>query len=161
MEQTEKKGTRHLIQCHCILPQYRGKKDPVFHQFIVFSVLDESDTIVPKYVQCNSCSAVHKVYDICKSEIMVGRDELRSVATIDDVRLGMNKDVQYILDTYSCDLSTWEQTRFAIDNQVWDSTIVITKDELEDETQGKILRIISETSFKIESFVRSNSIEKS
>ena len=71
------KGTKHLIQCHCLLPQYRNKPDPVFHKFPVFSVIDESDTVILKYAECNNCGAAHKVYDICKSEILTGRDEAR------------------------------------------------------------------------------------
>ena len=160
-EKKGKEGVRHLVECHCILPQYRDRmnSNPVFHKFIVFSVVDESDTVVPKYVQCNNCSVVHKVYDLCKSEIMGGKDELRSVTTIEEVRLGMNIDVQNVLDTYSCDLSTWEQTRFLIDNELWDKTVILTQDSLDDVTQGKMLRILSSQSFRIESFIRKDLVE--
>ena len=87
-------GIKHLIECHCILPQYRGRKETVFHKFVVFSIVDASDTCIPKYVQCNNCSAVHKVYDICKSEIIPGRDELKTVVSIEEVKFGMNSDVK-------------------------------------------------------------------
>ena len=79
-------GQQHLIQCHCVLPQYRGRKDPVYHKFTVFSIIDESDTVVPKFVQCNNCGVIHKVYDICKSEIITGKDEMRNTAKIDDFK---------------------------------------------------------------------------
>ena len=62
-------GFKHLVQCHCILPQYRKMKDPVFHKFVVFSTIDKKDNVEPKNVQCNNCGVIHKVFDICKSEI--------------------------------------------------------------------------------------------
>ena len=161
MEQdTKRKGIKHLLECHCILPQYRNRKDTVFHKFVVFSIIDESDTVIPKYVQCNNCSAVHKVYDVCKSEIMVGRDELRTVSSIEDLRIGMHSDIQNILDSYKCDLPIWEHVRFLLDEEIWDSTVTLTKDDLDDETQGKCLRILSEDRFRIESFITTDVIGK-
>ena len=98
LEKNEATGIKHLIECHCILPQYRGSENPVFHKFIVFSVVDTSDTCVPKFVQCNNCGVVHKVYDICKSEIISGRDELKSVASISEIKIGINSDIRHLLD---------------------------------------------------------------
>jgi hypothetical protein len=151
-------GVKHLIECHCILPQYKTKKNPVFHKFIVFSEIDESDTVVPKFVQCNNCSVVHKVFDICKSEISAGRDELRTVITIDEVRLGMPGDVQHILDSYSCDLPTWEMTKYIIDNERWNESVVLDQEQIGESTQGKSLVVLSKNTFKIESFIRKDII---
>ena len=152
-------GTKHLVECHCVLPQYKGRKDPVFHKFVVFSEVDDSDTVVPKFVQCNNCGVVHKVYDICKSEISPGgRDELRTVATIDETRLGMPRDVQNILDTYNCDLPTWEMTKYILDNEKWNESVILVQEQIEGSTQGKSLVISSKVSFKIESFIRKDII---
>ena len=60
-------GVRHLIECHCTLPQYRNANPPVYHKFVVFSVLDE-DAIQKKLVQCNNCGIIHKVVDLCKKK---------------------------------------------------------------------------------------------
>jgi hypothetical protein len=152
------KGTKHLIECHCILPQYKNRKNPVFHKFIVFSEIDESDTVVPKFVQCNNCNVVHKVFDICKSEISFGRDELKTVTTIEEIRFGIPGDVQHILDNYNCDLPTWEMTKYIIDNEKWGESIVLTQEEIDGSTQGKSLVVSSKNSFKIESFVRKDII---
>ena len=35
--------------------------------------------IIPKYVKCNNCEAVHKVYEINKSEIFAGKDQTESL----------------------------------------------------------------------------------
>ena len=151
-------GFKHLIQCHCILPQYRNRPDPVFHQFVVFSTIDDSDTVLPKYVQCNNCNVVHKVYDLCKSEIIAGRDELNSVSTIDDVIYTIPEDIRGVLESYSVDLPTWEHAQFVLQNKVWGTAVILTKDVLEDETQGKILMIEGPGKFNIETFIVENYI---
>ena len=153
------RGIKHLIQCHCILPQYKDRKDPVFHQFVVFSVVDDSDTCVPKYVQCNNCGIVHKVVDICRSELVVGREELATVANIDDISLTMPEDVRKVLETYDADIATWEHAQFILQNDVWGSHLVLTKDALDEDTQGKILVFNGPGKFKIETFVRKDFLE--
>ena len=105
-------GMKHIVECHCVLPQNRGKSVPIYHTFIVFSEIDDSDTVVPKFVQCNNCGIVHKVTDICRSEIAVGKEELKTISTIDDIRVGLPDDTCNLLDSYSCDLATWEHIDF-------------------------------------------------
>ena len=151
-------GQQHLIQCHCMLPQYRGRKDPVFHKFIVFSVIDDSDTVIPKYTQCNNCGAVHKVYDICKSEMIVGRDELNTVTTIDDIRRGLPTDLRDVLTSYNCELHTWEHVLFIYLNEHWGQTVVLTRDTINNEVQGKILRINGQDEILIENYIISENM---
>lgn len=152
------KGTKHLIQCHCLLPQYRNKPDPVFHKFPVFSVIDESDTVVLKYAECNNCGAAHKVYDICKSEILTGRDEVRSQMSIDDFKFSLPEDLYNVLNQYKKDLPDFEMCQFILDNDKWDSTIVLSREEMDDTIQGKILRFISKEKFRIESYTHKFSL---
>ena len=128
-------GQKHLVQCQCVLPQYRKLKEPVFHKFVVFSILD-NDTVEPKYVQCNNCNAVHKVYDLCKSEIIPGKDELRSVVTIREISPFIPSDLRQLLETYNCELSIWEHIKFLLDEQRWGDKVVITKETIKDETTG-------------------------
>ena len=141
-----------------MLPQYRGRKDPVFHKFVVFSVIDESDTVIPKYCQCNNCGAVHKVYDICKSEMITGKDELNTVTTISEIRRGLPTDIREILDTYNCDLPIWENVLFIYLNKNWGQTVVMTRDTINNEVQGKILRLNGEDSIMIENYIISETV---
>jgi len=141
-----------------MLPQYRGRKDPVFHKFIVFSVIDDSDTVIPKYVQCNNCGAVHKVYDICKSEMITGKDELNTVTTVSEIRRGLPVDLREILESYDCDLPIWENVLFIYLNQLWGQTVVMTRDTMNDEVQGKVLRLNGEDSIMIENYIISESV---
>jgi hypothetical protein len=146
-------GQQHLIQCHCVLPQYRGRKDPVYHKFAVFSIIDESDTVVPKFVQCNNCGVIHKVFDICKSEIITGKDEMRNTAKIDDFKFGIPNDLINLLTTYNCDLNIWEHVYFSLVNENWGSKIVLTRETINDETTGKILTIKSNKQFVVEDYI--------
>lgn len=130
---------KHTIQCHCILPQYRNRKDPVFHRFIVFGCLDESDTLVTKHAVCNNCGAVHKVYDICKSEIQVGKESLNAIISVDDIKISLPSDIVSILESYGCELPVYEHVKFVYDHQAFDQEIVVANEMMENEVIGKKL----------------------
>ena len=146
------RGLKHLVQCHCILPQYKNAKDPVFHKFTVFSVIDESDTVITKFADCNNCGSVHKVYDLCKSEIMPGKEDTKTALTKSDFKFSMPSSLYELLGQYEKELCDYEYSQFVIDNKVWDSTLILTREEMEDQIQGKILRFLKEEKFRIESY---------
>ena len=63
------KYLKHLIECQCILPQYKKQDKVLFHKFPVFTLFKENvnqdfSQPIEKYVKCNNCDAVHRVYDI-------------------------------------------------------------------------------------------------
>lgn len=151
-------GQRHLVQCQCVLPQYRKLKNPVFHKFTVFSIIN-SDVVEPKYVQCNNCGAVHKVYDICKSEIIPGKDELRSVTTIQELSIFIPSDLRQLLETYNCDITVWEHIRFLLEEQRWGDRVVITRETINDEITGKILTIAARDRFTLENYIIRETLE--
>ena len=149
-----KRGQRHLVKCRCFLPQFRNRDDPPDHQFIVFSVIGDDDKVEPKYAQCNNCRVVHKVTDICTSEIMSGKEHMPAIMTIDDIRTSLPSNLVDILDRHSPDLSCWEQALFIVENQRWGEFVVLSTDGDSGTRQGKYVRILSETFFKVESYVR-------
>jgi len=151
---SKSKGIKHLVECHCVLPQYRDAKVPIYHKFTVFSVLDESDTVIPKFAECNNCGVAHKVYDILKSEIVMGRDEVTSCMSIDDIKLMMSSDVANVLDAYHADIATWEHALFIQQNSVWGSIIILSKEEIQGEIQGKALVFVDRGQIRIEPFTR-------
>lgn len=152
------KGIKHLVQCHCILPQYKNRKEPIFHKFPVFSIVDDSDTVILKYAECNNCGAAHKVYDICKSEILVGKDEIRSKMSIEDFKFSLPSDLYDLLNHYEREIVDYEYSQFIIDNKQWDSTLVLSREELDDSTQGKILRFLEDQKFRIESYIHRETV---
>ena len=145
-------GIKHLIQCHCVLPQYKNRENPVFHKFVVFSVIDDSDTVQPKFAQCTNCGIIHKITDICKSELTT-KEESKSLPSIQDIKFSLSKDLTSILESYQCDLATWEQAEWIQLSQRWDQWIVLAREENEDgDIHGKRLIFLEDGRFRIEAF---------
>lgn len=153
-------AVKHTVECHCVLPQYRDRKDPVYHKFVVFSELDpEADTVLPSYAQCNNCGTVHKVYDICKSEIIAGRDESATVERLTDVAMSLPKNLVELFESYTLEISDYMMARHILDNSLWDSMIVLSKEVEGEKTSGKILRFLENGRFRVESFSRQEYFE--
>ena len=145
-------GIKHTVSCLCVLPQYRKKANPPFHQFVVFSVLDDSDTIEPKLAECNNCGVIHRVIDICKSEVVTNRDEL-NILTEKDIGYMLPQQVKELLESYDCDLATWEQTLFILNEKKWGSFVVLDRTATDEGSDGKILRFKNENRYLIEPFI--------
>ena len=146
-------GTKHLIQCHCILPQYRKKKEPVFHKFVVFSEIDtESDSVVVHYANCDNCGATHKVFDLCKSEIVIGKEDV-SVVDILDFKLSLPSEIFETLKQYDCGVADFQHAQNIIDNKTWGTHIVLRREDVDDKISGKILNFVEEDKYRIESYL--------
>jgi len=143
-----KEGIRHLIQCHCVLPQYRKRNEPVYHKFLVFSVLN-SGVCEPKLAQCNNCGQIHKIIDICISEFLNGKDETNAIQTEIDIGLSISSKLKEILSTYDADLSLWEHSQFIEENELWGDRVILSKENVDDSIQIKSLRFVSSDKFKI------------
>lgn len=147
-------GQRHLIKCRCILPQFKNLKEPIFHQFSVFSIIDDNDVVQVSFAQCPNCGLVHKVIDLNKSELMSGREHMPSIKTIDEIKSSLDEKLVALLDSNSADLSTYEAVCFIIENQRWGEFVVLTSDVEGGLRQGKYVRILGEHLFKVDTFVR-------
>ena len=112
-------GDKHLIQCHCVLPQFRKMANPVFHKFVVFSKTDEEGDVIQKIAKCNNCGVLHKVVDFCKSEVIYGIDESFATMTISDISNEIPEKIREILESHNCDIATWEQISDIIENKYW------------------------------------------
>jgi len=151
-----KQFVKHLVECQCILPQYKTRAEPVFHKFVVFSEIDNYGNVVPKYAQCNHCSVIHRVHNIAQSEILFGNDESVSIVSIDDIKPSLPQNVITILETYNCDIATWEQVLFIIENKLWEQNVVLTTEAVNDKIQGKLLKFTGPNLVKIEQYSWSN-----
>ena len=144
-----KMGVQHLVECTCILPQYLKSDNPVFHRFIVFSVVLEDGSVEKKYAQCNFCGVVHDVINICESEIVYGSEDTHSVLTKEDIALSLSQRLVGLLEDYKCDLPIWEHVKFIIDEQQWNQHVVITRELIDGRQTGKFLSISSADRFGI------------
>jgi hypothetical protein len=150
-------GIRHLIECHCVLPQFKSRTPVVYHKFIVFSVVND-DHVQPKLAQCNNCGIMHRVVDICKSEIVHGLEEGSALRTIDDIKMNIPQRLSDFLLTQKLDLPTWEYIEFILDNKL-DRPIMISKTDTGTISQMKILHITSDGSFKIKNETRQDDLQ--
>jgi len=144
--------TKHILECQCILKIFENKTKPVYHKFPVFSILEE-DIVQEKYVMCNNCSIIHRVYDVCKSEIKWGQEGYKSlVCTKDDVRVNLiNQGYQNIadlLDINNVDVSDWEYIDFLIENNL-EGHVILDKKEIDDKINYKVIYIYEEGKTKI------------
>ena len=152
----ELEGTRHLIECHCILPQYRNKNPITYHKFVVFSII-EDDKVKTKMAQCNNCGIIHKITDICKSEIVHGMEEGNSIRSIEDIIVSFPQKLGDFLNQQKLDLSMWEYVEFVLENKK-EAEIILSKDQKDDITQLKILHIKDDGSFKIKNETRQDEV---
>ena len=145
-------GYKHLVECHCVLPQFRHKKTVTYHKFAVFSVADESDTVSPHLAQCNNCGTVHRVFDVCKSEILAGKDESRAVEKKEDVCLSLPSALVELFASYRLELPDYQFARFILENEKWDSMIVLTSEHTVTAREGELVRFVSQDKFRVEPF---------
>lgn len=141
-------GQKHLISCKCILPQFSKLEDPPFHKFLVFSIINDDDKVEPKFAQCNSCGAIHKVTDICASQIL-NKEDASSIVDVEDIKLGLDQKLVATLERYDADLPTWEAVQFIIENEHWGDFVTLTSDEIDGEVQRKYIRIMGRGIFKV------------
>lgn len=146
------KGQKHLISCRCVLPQFKRRKEPPAHRFVVFSVIEDDNTVRPKYSQCNNCGVIHRITDVGKSEIRTGRDHMGSIVTVDDVRLSLPERIASALDRFSADLPSWEMAQFIVESGQWGAFVVVATDHDGETKNGKIITIFSEKAVKVEAF---------
>lgn len=152
-------GIKHLIECHCVLPQYRDKQETVYHKFVVFSLLDEYSNVVPKFSQCANCGVIHRIVGICISEVALGDEDANAVISIDDVKLQLPESLKTILESYQAEIATWEEVAFIIENEKWDQAVVLTRTEKDGVISGKVLRIKGPTSVKVEPYIHKTFVE--
>lgn len=151
-------GQKHLVKCRCVLQQFKNLETPPAHQFVVFSIVQDDGKIAVKHAQCNNCGVIHKILDLCRSEIITGKESARALITIDEIRPSLHPNFVGILESNSADLATWEAVQYIVENKKWGDFVVLTTELDGDELHGKYLRILGESLCKVESFVRSTGV---
>lgn len=147
-------GQKHLVRCRCVLPQFKHSANPPAHQFTVFSVINDDNTVKPKFAQCTNCGVIHRVHELSRSDILLGREAMGSIITVNDIRVSLPDALVAILENTKADLPTWEAVQFIYENKQWGSFAVLTSDTEGDVKQGKYVRILGEKMFKVETFER-------
>ena len=73
---------------------------------LIKSLEDRSHFMVRTEVRCNNCDAVHRIIDLCKSEIVIKIEETDSIIDLDEIKIGIPEKVVKILEKNNCDLAT-------------------------------------------------------
>ena len=152
------RGQRHLIKCRCVLPQFKNRQNPPVHQFMTFSIIDDNDYVITKYSQCNNCGIIHKVIDICTSEIMKGKENSSSILSIDEIKISLPKNLVDILERNNVDQSTYELANFIVENKKWGEIVILSHEEEGDVRHGKYVRVLGENLFKVDNFTREEAV---
>lgn len=142
---------KHLIECNCILKQYEEYNPPIYHKFIVFSVINDDGSIKPSLVQCNNCGGIHRVTEVNKSE-KLKRESSPSIPTIEEIQTCLPEKLVQILAKYNLDLPTWQEIKFIFENEKWDRPVILQKEEEKGERFGKYLLLASKNLWSINSF---------
>ncbi len=145
---------KHLIECQCILKIFQNKTKPVYHKFIVFSIIDEQDEFIEKFVECNNCGLIHRVFDINKSEPIYGKETVVGlISKIEDIKFNLNNNEKYknivnILESNLIkDIVIWEHVEFLYENNLT-GIIQLEKNEIKNNIVLKNL-YINETDYRI------------
>jgi hypothetical protein len=137
-----------MIECKCILPQFKHLQPPKWHCFIVFSTFDENGEIVPSFVACNNCGIVHKVIEVCTSTILE-KDNVLGLVALDDVKMNLPEKLISILEKSECNLPTYQEVAFILENKLWNTNVILSKETIDGTILLKYLRILGETLWQV------------
>lgn len=135
----------------------KNKSDPPLHKFVVFSI-QENDVTLEKLVTCNNCGVVHRVIEICRSDILNNFEGTSSSLTLEDVAMQLSESVRDILASYEKELADYEHVKFMIDKDTIGDFVVLSQEFNDDRKSGKVLKYKGEGKFEIEPFSRSEII---
>ena len=142
-------GQKHLVECHCVLPIFKNAPKEIYHKFPVYSKFDKTGKVIPKYVRCNNCEAVHFVSELCISEIKPGKEDIGSILTKEEISVSLSQRLVEILVTQDCTVADYEQVLDVIENEKYPLQIIVKREILEENHLVKILEIKSENKFKL------------
>jgi len=114
---------------------------------------EESDAVLVHYANCNNCGATHKIHDLCKSEIVIGKEDISGVTNIKDFSLSLPKELYETMSQYGCSVADYQHAQYIIDSKSWSSHIVLKREEVDGLIQGKLLTFVEENKYRIESYL--------
>jgi hypothetical protein len=119
--------------------------------------MDENGIVNPKLVMCNNCERIHRVTDICKSNILHDGSGRFGIRTVDDVKSGLPTSLVKLVDKNEISLPVWEEIEYKFKNKDSSPTI-LGKEHIKGDVFGKYLEIKDLDSFSIGDFHRNDAI---
>lgn len=143
-------GQKHLIECHCYLKIFDNNERKINHKFSAYSKFDEQGKVVPKLQKCNNCDTLHYINDICKSELRAGKDETSVTVDPEELSLMLPERLANIFIKNNCGVADIEHAINIIEEERWGEHVVIRRDVINEEEQIKIVKIIDNNRFHVE-----------
>lgn len=141
---------RHAIRCRCFLKQQQQQREQTPFTFLTCSLLIDG-AVVPSYVECPNCGIMHRVHDVCRSDIQNRTELTGAVKTIDDIRASLPDKLSSVMTSYELDVSSWQQAQLIVDNELWGEHVILKTEQLPDGVKiVKLMRILSATLVKVE-----------
>lgn len=128
VDKNQKIFIKHLVECNCVLPQYKDINPTVFHKFIVFSEIKKDGTVKQSYIKCNNCEAIHRILEVSKTEIQ-RKESTNVVPTIEDIKTNLPSWLSTLLQQNDCSLPTWQEAQFIIENNLWNKYIILSREK--------------------------------
>lgn len=132
---------KHVLECNCVLPQYKQVNPIIFHKFIVFSELNKDGLVKSSYIPCNNCNVIHKILEAGKSEILK-KENSNIVPTIQDIETNLPSWLVTLLKQHDCLLSTWQEAQFIIENEQWGKFLVLSREPDENNKEKYITKYV-------------------
>ncbi len=145
-------GQRHMVECHCVLPLYKNKKPIMYHRFAVYSKLDKKNgKVIPKFSNCNNCGVTHEVFELCRSTIVFGKEDINTVRTIKDISVSLPENILNILNEYNCTVDVYEEVEDILENKIFPSEVILRREIVNENHLVKILQVKNDKNIKIAS----------
>ena len=152
-------GQRHLIECHCVLSIYKNKDPAIYHKFSVYSIFDEkTNNVIPKYANCNNCGVTHLVDELCKSKIQIGKEDITSLRSLEEIELSLPVKLTKFLKQYNPTIDVLEEIEDIFNNNSFPKGLVIKREVIDEKYNVKILNLMSSERFTIASEILNNTI---
>lgn len=143
-----KNSQRHLIKCRCILTKNKSVEANTF-SFVTCSMIIDG-VVQQSFAECPNCGILHKIVDICRSEIINKGDLVGVAKTIDDLKLSLPEKLVSILSAHELDVSSWQHAANIIEHELWGMFVVLKRESIGSDELIKLIRILSPTLFKVE-----------
>ena len=139
----------HLIECQCILPVYNKVEKPVYHNFVVFSLIEEG-TLEEKYVECNNCGIIHKIKDFNKSDFISDTTNYKNlVVNKEDLSYNMPaKYLEFLTSKKIEEIYIWEKINYLLDNNI-EEEVIFNRSKVDNFIICEIIQVIDKDNFKL------------
>lgn len=150
-------GVKHLVTCTCILPQFESIDPPIFHKFVVFSLINADGSIQPSIAKCNNCHGLHKVTEVGVSQ-KLKKETSATLTDIEEIKTTLPEKLVQVVEKYKLDLPSWQEIQFVFENEKWDRPIILVKEQGDnpEDISGKYLLISSKSLWRVQTFSTEN-----